>query len=651
MIQFVFKLLTEEKDSWTVHYGLYHTLEHSIFECDRLGVIVDGVSFSSVWEFVRLRHWEMKGQSIMPMIFLYGRSAASFMSLGILLSLCHMRFFWPRVPESFSPSAGYLSPGAKFVKLAIPESVISAPPSLPVESFRGLPFVEWIPKAAPYGAAASGGRAKVTSRAGGGTNHARKQLAGPARKLSAFPVSPVGVISSAPGGGSGKNRARDPPPSAKSGKNRARDPPPSGEPGSASEVVWKIELIRGDLRRGTAHFLDLARWSMAAVRGQEDVRGIRSFVEALVPHINEHLPGSFELPAPPVDSPEELAAKAEARAALSRARAAEAPVDPHARIKAFVENAGPAELAECQARVEARVAAFNFPAPASVRADPHAIIKAFVGKVGPAELVKFKARVEARVADYFSAQDPGPAPAQDPVPAPVQVPAPAQDPVQAPAQDPAPAPVPDAPAVVKTKPFTGQPAIKSVQPRAALSDRPGTRFLPSAGRASVRAAEREGLRVYRVKEGVVLAPPPLSLRHAGKTRGFVIHVSDASGPHKQLVIPASAGLSTPLDKRPRVIEADHALIKPEPVGLSTPLDKRPRVIEADHALIKPEPEGEGGVKKEQEEDDQFYIWELRGSGKRRRVLRPNLQKDDPEAYNALMNRINPGYTGHVRVYF
>ena len=170
--------------------------------------------------------------------------------------------------------------------------------------------------------------------------------------------------------------------------------------------------------------------------------------------------------------------------------------------------------------------------------------------------------------------------------------------------------------------------IKSVQPRAALSDRPGTRFLPSAGRASVRVAGREGLRVYRVKEGVVLAPPPLSLRHMGKTRGFVIHVSDdAPGPAKQLVVPASAGLSTPVDKRPRDIEADHA-------------------------VIKPEPEGEGGVKKEQEEaeDDPFYIWELRGSGKRRRVLRPNLQKDDPEAYNALMDRINPGYTGHVRVY-
>ena len=51
-------------------------------------------------------------------------------------------------------------------------------------------------------------------------------------------------------------------------------------------------------------------------------------------------------------------------------------------------------------------------------------------------------------------------------------------------------------------------------------------FRPCSERASARVAARAGLRVFRVGAGVVLAPPPVSpTRHAGKTRGFVIHTT------------------------------------------------------------------------------------------------------------------------------
>jgi hypothetical protein len=87
------------------------------------------------------------------------------------------------------------------------------------------------------------------------------------------------------------------------------------------------------------------------------------------------------------------------------------------------------------------------------------------------------------------------------------------------------------------------------------------------------------------------------------------------------------------------------LVLPASSGLSAPL-KRPREVEAEHAIVKTE----AGVEPKDPLDDPRFVLEKRGSGKWRRVIKPGLEKEDPEAYKSLMDQINPGYLGHVRCF-
>lgn len=96
MIMFTFKLLSSDKSFWTIHYGLFGTIAGDVSECDKNGRVVskNAVRYPSVWEFVRSKHHEKKGLSIMGSIFFYGHSAAAFISRG---EICFFDLGYPNV--------------------------------------------------------------------------------------------------------------------------------------------------------------------------------------------------------------------------------------------------------------------------------------------------------------------------------------------------------------------------------------------------------------------------------------------------------------------------------------------------------------------------------------------------------------------------
>jgi hypothetical protein len=83
IIHFTYKLLSEKKKFWVVHYGLYNLETDTVRECDARGNTRPGSPiFSSVWELVRKNHWTGRGQSCVPWIIFFGYSAAAFISQG-----------------------------------------------------------------------------------------------------------------------------------------------------------------------------------------------------------------------------------------------------------------------------------------------------------------------------------------------------------------------------------------------------------------------------------------------------------------------------------------------------------------------------------------------------------------------------------------
>ena len=123
MVLFTFKLLSKCKNFWTVHYGAYVAFTDEVFECDKNGRIPDPdvAPFKSAWEFVKERHWNKKGQSVMVSIFFYGHSAAAYISRGMLssrarptpsLSLTSRAAQDTSIPVLVSPSSSSRTPSS-----------------------------------------------------------------------------------------------------------------------------------------------------------------------------------------------------------------------------------------------------------------------------------------------------------------------------------------------------------------------------------------------------------------------------------------------------------------------------------------------------------------------------------------------------------